>query len=198
MYRNKAVVFALALLTFAGSVHAEEPNTWGICPDLKDMALPEALKLSSDQVIRLIIPDYDRKVQQAGEDMRQSKEDYEFPFSCYGAYLAISKRSDLSIPGGDFLLVILNEYSGLCAQCNYVTFGVIDLTTHRVLARAEDGGSALDLDVRFEQNHSVVVFQASDDACCGNGSIRETQVVVTSEGQSLKARISESKVIKEW
>lgn len=197
--KNKAVL-ALILAIFSVGCYAEEPRQWGECPDIQDdVVLPKISGLSRDQVIRLIIPDYDKKVREAGMQMRDNGEDYEFPFSCYGGWLGILKRSDLGIPKADFLLVMINELRGLCSQCNYASFGIIDLATHRVYGRAEDGGYGLRIEVRFRQGQTDMAFQVHDDACCGNGSIRETRMTVITGGNSIKSvKISEPIVINEW
>jgi hypothetical protein len=99
-------------------------------------SLPPALAMSETAVLRLLIPDFDKKLsayQSATRDLDE-QENYFHP------RVMSALETDLGWPGRHFLLVSVDSTVGLCGGCGSVEFAILELPGGRVLWRRHHDG----------------------------------------------------------
>jgi len=92
--------------------------------------------LSDEAALELIIPGYSKLVGRT----RLGSDGSPDPLTSYSASIFSSRRTSLGVQGGDFLVVLVHQVDTECTACHSSVFGVIDLSTRKVLTTRKDEG----------------------------------------------------------
>jgi hypothetical protein len=124
---------ALTAALVIGAIHAglvtgqpsRSPNNWD---NLDPSVLPEGLDLSADQVLRLVVPEYDKKVSEILA-LRARRDVPWADTESYEVAVARSARIRIGSPPHDVLVVLVHEQRNTCNLCHYTLLGLVDLST---------------------------------------------------------------------
>jgi hypothetical protein len=101
--------------------------------------LPRGIPFTQEQVIRILIPAYETKIAKSKKALSDVSDPRARWNSSYEAAVVGCRRTNLGMPGEDFLLVVISEQETPCHGCRYSTFGGIDLRRGRSIGSFKPG-----------------------------------------------------------
>src|SRR5207244_4447564 len=85
-----------------------------------------SLPISQDQILRILVPDYEQKLKISRSKLADQADPMAW-LHTYEAKVVSSRRTNLGVPGEDFLIVAIQEIDQPCHGCHFSIFGVVDL-----------------------------------------------------------------------
>ena len=113
---------------------SSEPNDVWQPPKI----LPASIAVSEDEIVRMLVPEYDQKSETSKTKMADKSDSMAWWYT-YSARVVSYRRTDLGVPGEDFLIIAIQENETPCHSCGHSIFGGVDLKRRRSMSsfRAE-------------------------------------------------------------
>ena len=168
----------------------------------KPIPCPASVKLTSVEIVRSAIPDYEKKLARSAAKLADAKDEWAW-WNTYGAWLTQCKDSDLTIRGRHFLVVTVHEFETPCEECHWVVLGVIDLD-HRNRAQSIRMRGRLDTLTEPVASTSeavaapTLVLRTSIGNGFNGGLLEERVKLLDGKKPTFRLEASEEEIVKSW